>query len=66
VNVEVGDWIRFVSGGIVKIGVVQYARRSRSYPNGMELYTDNGSTDEDLVLEVRKLQPKPIDREPQT
>ena len=52
--VEAGDWVRWMRGGVLVMGVVQYVTVVDGWPWGVRLTTDNGAVAEKDVLEVRK------------
>jgi hypothetical protein len=54
VNVQVGDWVRFMRDGRLVIGIVQYVKpRSTSQWKDV-VVTEVGPVDIDQVLEIRK------------
>lgn len=49
---EVGDWVRFYSGGSLIIGVVCYV--TRSIVGKTEVHTDVGTVNAECIHEIRK------------
>lgn len=51
--IEVGDWVRFMSGGELTIGEVEYIVDSWP-PRHVTFYTTAGSTSAEAILETRR------------
>jgi hypothetical protein len=56
---KVGDWVRFYSGGVLKIAIVQYVEPSKIWGATYDLLTDAGRIDDTSVIELRRAQEKP-------
>ena len=51
----VGAWVRFMRGGVLVVGVVEYAKKAEHYWQGCAVYTTTvGEIDHASVLEVRE------------
>ena len=53
-DIAVGDWIRFLQGGRVVLGIVQYLHEADRYPYGPVAVTDIGIVSLKDVFECRK------------
>lgn len=53
-DVKHGDWVRFYQGGTLVIGVVQYVRKSKTYPYEWIAITDVGMVCCDHIEDVRR------------
>lgn len=51
-TIQVGDWVRFYRNGTLVIGVVEYV--TKNVLGGIELHTDEGTTNPEYVLEMRR------------
>lgn len=57
--VRAGDWVRFMAGSRLVLGIVQYVRRS-GYGRDLYAFTDIGSVEVSSILEVRSGEPEKV------